>query len=229
MQLFCNMNLCFGEVLWISLALVNKVMSNASPSSGTLETSLEITITVNWILCFSCLGLDTRLDQYEIHLFVKDYRFAREDYVIGLAVLPLRDLNDQDVCAKWHSLAPRVQLNEVGWTILRILTQRTSDPVAREFVRIKTASRPAEQMIETTRWKSSGPTRSHTQTRMTPPRHAGYDAPKSGDVVTHAFGEKWKSLTLVERTGGDICWFLPVTTRSTPVVHVTFVIIFTSS
>ena len=40
-------------------------------------------------------------------------------------------------CACWCSLGRQVYLNETGWTILRILSQRTTDEVAKQFVQLK--------------------------------------------------------------------------------------------
>jgi protein unc-13 len=77
---------------------------------------------------------------------VKDhcFGFGREDRLVGVAVMQLKDIEDQGSCACWLSLAPRIQMDETGLTILRILSQRTNDEVAKDFVKLKSEVRESE-------------------------------------------------------------------------------------
>lgn len=83
------------------------------------------------------IGNDDQLDYFELHICIKDYCFARDDRLVGVAVLQLRDIVEQGSIACWLSLGKRIQMDETGWTILRILSQRTNDEVAKEFVKLK--------------------------------------------------------------------------------------------
>ncbi|XP_051924838.1 protein unc-13 homolog B-like isoform X6 [Hippocampus zosterae] len=84
-------------------------------------------------------------DCCELHASVKDYCFGRADRVVGVAVLQLRDLAGRRACVCWCPLAPAVHTDQTGATVLRILAQRTNDDVAKEFVKIKSETRPPEE------------------------------------------------------------------------------------
>ncbi|XP_026068504.1 protein unc-13 homolog B-like [Carassius auratus] len=91
------------------------------------------------------LGKGVSLDCYEIQITVKDYCFGRADRVVGIAVLQLRDVADRKSCVCWCPLGPRINTDETGTTALRILSQRSTDEVAKEFVKLKSETRPAEE------------------------------------------------------------------------------------
>ncbi|KAK2704771.1 hypothetical protein QYM36_016981 [Artemia franciscana] len=89
------------------------------------------------------VGNEELLEAFELHICAKDYCLFGDNSLVGVAIMQLRDIVDQGSCACWLSLGKRCHMDETGWTILRILSQRTSnDEVAREFVKLKSEVRP---------------------------------------------------------------------------------------
>ncbi|XP_026741229.1 protein unc-13 homolog A isoform X1 [Trichoplusia ni] len=82
-----------------------------------------------------------QLDLFELHVCVRDYCFAREDRLVGVAIMRMTEIVEQGAIACWLPLGTRIKMDETGWTILRILSQRHNDEVAREFVKLKSEMR----------------------------------------------------------------------------------------
>ncbi|XP_046809467.1 uncharacterized protein LOC111687737 [Lucilia cuprina] len=87
------------------------------------------------------IGTEEQLDFFELHICVKDYSFTRDDRLVGVSVIPLKDIQEKGSVACWLPLQRRIHMDETGWTILRILSQRKNDEVAKEFVKLKSEIR----------------------------------------------------------------------------------------
>lgn len=122
-----------------------------------VETELKSTLyawrlarptkVLNYILLLfihSILSNEDKIDNYELHICVKDYCFARSDNLVGMTVLHLKNIAEMGSCACSPALGRFIKMDPKGWTILKILSQRMNDEVAREFVFLKNNRRSEE-------------------------------------------------------------------------------------
>ncbi|GAB6025425.1 Phorbol ester/diacylglycerol-binding protein unc-13 [Chamberlinius hualienensis] len=130
---------------FVEVHLIGPHLSDKRRKHATKSKSNTMSPKYNESFNFT-VGGEEKLENFELHVCVKDYCFAREDRLIGLEVIQIRNVLEQNSCkASWVPLGKRVSMDETGWTILRILSQRISvDEVAKEFVKLKSEVRPSD-------------------------------------------------------------------------------------
>jgi len=78
---------------------------------------------------------------YELQFSVKDYCFLKTDLLVGVTVMPLRNVVETGSFQDRLDLGRSLYISEEGRSIVIILSQRIHDEVSREFVQLKLQER----------------------------------------------------------------------------------------
>lgn len=143
--------ICASKLLWnnamfspfVEVDIVGPYLSSRKRRFATKAKSNTDSPKYNESYCFR-LGNAAGLGKHEIQITVKDYCFLREDKVVGVAVMQLEEILEQGSCACWCNLGRSLHIDDTGYTVLRILAQRSGDEMAKEFVRLKSVQRSSD-------------------------------------------------------------------------------------
>ncbi|CEF67460.1 Unc-13 [Strongyloides ratti] len=131
----------FVEVHLVGPYLCDKKRKVATKSKTGVWTP-RFNETFNFLL-----GNEGEPEHYELMFQFKDYCFAREDRIIGIGVLQLGQLTQGGSINMWLHLGKRLNIDETGLILLRILSQRQNDEIAKEFVKLKSEMRHETEPI----------------------------------------------------------------------------------
>ena len=93
------------------------------------------------------LSSEEEASSYELHVSCRDYRvigqLVSDNPILGLTVVSLGSVVEEHAGSRASScpLVRRIHMDETGWTIMRILSQRNNDTIAKEFFKLKSQVR----------------------------------------------------------------------------------------